>query len=80
MKQVTIYLGSHCNLQCPYCHRQAGSDEQEGLSADFFVRLQALQKDGPLKVKFMGGEPTLYFSTVQKVVQTVPKSQVQICV
>lgn len=74
MKQVTIYLGSHCNLQCPYCHRQAGADEQKGLPTDFFVRLQALQKDGPLKVKFMGGEPTLYFSAVQKVVQTVPKA------
>lgn len=72
MNAVTIYLGSKCNMNCPYCHRQAAPDEEKGLPEAFYTKLKAMAKDGPLTVKFMGGEPTLYMDTIKKVVSTVP--------
>jgi uncharacterized protein len=75
MKRVTIYLGSKCNMNCAYCHREAGLDEEKGLPQEFYERLRRMAKEGPLTVKFMGGEPTLYMDTIRKVVEAVPQAK-----
>lgn len=72
MKSVTIYLGSRCNMNCAYCHREPDPEEAKGLPPEFYSRLQRMAKEGPLTVKFMGGEPTLYMDTIKKVVAAVP--------
>ena len=73
-KKVTIYLGSQCNLQCAYCHREASSDE-EGISDEF---LRELKCNPPGTIKFMGGEPLLYMKDIEKVVETVPEAKFSI--
>lgn len=68
MKRVTIYLGSKCNLNCSYCHREA--DKTEPVVSEKF--LQELEQEKDLHVKFMGGEPTLYMGTIKKIVKRLP--------
>lgn len=72
MKNVTIYLGSKCNMNCAYCHREPDPEETKGLPPEFYERLKTMDREGPLTVKFMGGEPTLYMDTIKKVVAAVP--------
>lgn len=72
MKSVTIYLGSRCNMNCAYCHRETDPEETKGLPPEFYEQLKTMAREGPLTVKFMGGEPTLYMDTIQKVVEAVP--------
>lgn len=73
--QVTIYMGSKCNLNCTYCHREAEENEQSVSS----TLLENLKKTDNLTVKFMGGEPTLYMEDLKKVVEAVPKAKFVIC-
>ena len=72
MKSVTIYLGSKCNMNCAYCHREPDPEETKGLPPEFYQRLRIMAREGPLTGKFMGGEPTLYMDTIKKVVAAVP--------
>lgn len=74
MKSVTIYLGSRCNMNCAYCHRETDPEETKGLPLEFYERLRTMAQEGPLTVKFMGGEPTLYMGTIRKVVEAVPEA------
>lgn len=76
MSQLTIYLGSRCNLNCAYCHRTA--DENEPVIADSLLKYITENQEG-LTVKFMGGEPTLYMEEIEKVVSAAPKAQYAVC-
>ncbi len=76
MSQLTIYLGSRCNLNCAYCHRTA--DEKESVVADSLLNYIVQNQDG-LTVKFMGGEPTLYMQEIERVVSSAPKAHYAIC-
>lgn len=69
--QITLYLGSQCNLHCAYCHREA-SDGEGGISEEF---LAELKENPPGSIKFMGGEPLLYMKEVRKVVGAVPTAK-----
>lgn len=69
--QITLYLGSQCNLHCAYCHREA-SDGEGRISDDF---LEWLKKNPPSSIKFMGGEPLLYMKEIRKAVAAVPKAK-----
>ena len=73
--QITIYMGSRCNLNCAYCHREADANETT-ISSKL---LKKLQKVDNLTVKLMGGEPTLYLDEIKKVVKAVPKAKFIIC-
>ena len=59
--KVTIYLGSKCNLNCAYCHKEITDDVQ--VSEEFIARLKTMDD---LVVKFMGGEPLLYMDTIKR--------------
>lgn len=71
MKGITIYLGSKCNLNCAYCHREADANES-GVS-DTLLDMVRGQSD--IRIKFMGGEPTLYMEDIKKVVEAAPNAQ-----
>lgn len=73
--QITIYMGSRCNLNCAYCHKERDAHEEK-ISAELLAKLQSLDD---LTVKFMGGEPTLYMDEIKKVVKAVPKARFIIC-
>ena len=74
MKSITLYLGSKCNLNCAYCHRES-SENESGISDAFIKRLR---KDPPTRIKFMGGEPTLYMDDIKKVVEACPAAKFSI--
>lgn len=74
MKGVTIYLGSRCNLSCAYCHRQAEEGEH-GVTDEFLAFLKEKQFD---RIRFIGGEPTLYFEDIRKVVAALPAADYSI--
>jgi len=75
MQGLTIYLGSHCNLSCPYCHREA--DENEPAVDERLLTLVRGRSD--LRIRFMGGEPTLYMNDIKKVVDAAPRAKFSIC-
>ena len=70
MKRITIYLGSKCNLNCTYCHKEK-SDNEQSLS-DSFIKELSINKGKDLYIKFMGGEPTLYMNDIRRVVESCP--------
>ena len=76
MEQLTIYLGSRCNLNCAYCHREADEKEPE-ISVDLLSYIQKNQKQ--VYVKFMGGEPTLYMRQIRMVTDIAPDARFSIC-
>ena len=69
--QITLYLGSQCNLHCAYCHREA-SDGEGGISEEFLAKLK---RNPPGAIKLMGGEPLLYMKEIRKVVEAVPQAK-----
>lgn len=71
MKQLTIYLGSRCNLNCAYCHRTA--DDNEPKISENLLEFVRGRED--ILIKFMGGEPTLYMEEIKKVTEAAPKAQ-----
>lgn len=68
--KVTIYLGSRCNLNCAYCHRDVTEDVQ--VSQDF---LESLKDEDDLVIKFMGGEPLLYMDTIKRFIEELPQAK-----
>lgn len=68
IQSATIYLGSKCNLNCAYCHRQADKNEN-GVTENL---LNLLREKKPQEIRFFGGEPTLYMDDIKKVVAACP--------
>ena len=72
-KNLSIYLGSKCNANCTYCHRDITNDVS--LSDQF---LQNISNNNQLrKIKFFGGEPTLYLSEMQSIINALPNKDVR---
>ena len=71
MEAVTVYLGSKCNLRCAYCHRESDGHEQ-GISDVFIDKIRGRDD---IRIKFMGGEPTLYMDDIKKVVEAAPNAK-----
>lgn len=59
--KYSIYLGSKCNLDCKYCHREA--TEEHGVTDTLLEKI----KDAD-RITFIGGEPTMYMDEIKKVV------------
>ena len=73
MKKITLYLGSNCNLNCTYCHRECGKEKIS--NAQFNKTLEKLKRFAEkesLEIKFMGGEPLLYMNYIVPIVEKVP--------
>ena len=71
MEGLTIYLGSRCNLNCAYCHREPA--EHEGTVSDTLIDYVRGRSD--VRIKFMGGEPTLFMEEIKKVVAAAPAAK-----
>lgn len=72
-KNLSIYLGSKCNANCTYCHRDITNDVS--LSDQF---LQNISNNNQLrKIKFFGGEPTLYLPEMQSIINALPNKDVR---
>lgn len=69
MEEIVIYLGSKCNLDCSYCHREV-SDVETAISKELLFYL----KDRECIISFKGGEPTLYMDDIKKVVDASAKA------
>lgn len=62
IQYVRVVLTDKCNLKCFFCHKE-GMDESRNsfIKNDELIKcLQVLCDSGIRKIKFMGGEPTLY--------------------
>ena len=70
MERITIYMGSRCNLNCSYCHREK-SDNEQPVSDRL---LDYVRGRNDILIKFMGGEPTLYFDQIKRVVEAAPEA------
>ncbi len=73
MQEIIVYLGSKCNMNCPYCHRET-SEHETGVSEELLNCL----KDKECVVAFKGGEPTLYMDDIKKVVAVATKARFKI--
>lgn len=71
---ISIYLGSMCNCNCKYCHRQPSDDEPMHVE-EKLKQLLLENKDSNLCVSFYGGEPTLYMKQIKEIVDLVPASK-----
>lgn len=74
IKSVSIYLGSKCNMNCAYCHREQGGKET-GVTEKL---LKLLEEKMPRRINFFGGEPTLYMDDIKKVVERCPWAEFMI--
>lgn len=71
IKKITIYLGSKCNLNCAYCHREHDKNEH-GITDDLLKLIDDYQ---PQEIRFLGGEPTLYMDDIKKIVAHYPRAK-----
>lgn len=76
--KLSIYLGSKCNLNCKYCHRIADTTEKSVVSDKLINYIKSISND-KLTIRFMGGEPTLYFDSIKQIVDLTPKAKFSIC-
>ncbi len=67
MRRATIYMGSKCNLNCKYCHREYNGKEIQ-TEAGSKRLIEKLANFKPDEIKFMGGEPLLYFDKIVEIV------------
>jgi hypothetical protein len=74
MEKITIYLGSRCNLNCAYCHREVEENEPKVSDA----LLNYIKSRPNITVKFMGGEPTLYMDEIKRIVDAAPHASFSI--
>lgn len=74
MEKITIYLGSRCNLNCAYCHREV--EQNEPKVSDELI--EYIKGKSNIIVKFMGGEPTLYMDEIKRVVDAAPHASFSI--
>ena len=76
--KLSIYLGSKCNLNCKYCHRIADTTETPVVSDKLINYIKSISND-KLTIRFMGGEPTLYFDNIKQIVDISPNAKYSIC-
>lgn len=71
---ISIYLGSRCNCECEYCHRQY-SKLEPAYVGDKLKKILLDNKDNDLCVSFYGGEPTLYMKHIKEIVELIPDAK-----
>lgn len=79
--KLSIYLGSRCNLNCKYCHRIPDTTEKSVVSNKLINYIKEVYKfkGEKLTLRFMGGEPTLYFDNIKQIVDIAPNATFTIC-
>jgi uncharacterized protein len=73
--RVQLVVAQHCNLRCTYCYMEQNesnerhvlmSEEQAFQAVDHLVQRSGSRRN--LQITFFGGEPTLNFDVIKKVV------------
>lgn len=70
LRYLRVSLTDACNMHCRYCRPKGSNHDCSTKSIDFdrlIVALETLVNVGVRKIRFTGGEPTLYGSLVQVV-------------
>lgn len=67
VNSVTIKLGGRCNLKCKHCHNAViDYDKNPNI-------IRWIKNSGAKKITFSGGEPTLYFDLIEKIIKKIGK-------
>lgn len=77
--KLTLILTSDCNLRCKYCYASCG-EKKKYMDEKFALRaIDEVIKPSTKKiiVSFFGGEPTLCFSLIKKVVSFVKNKNIE---
>ena len=72
---LKIQLGLGCNFKCTYCS-QAGQTSEKTESSDVFEFLQGIPEwitEPPEQIEFWGGEPLLYWKTLETLIPALRK-------
>lgn len=66
---LTIDLGKFCNFTCRHCITRSGPNHRDtGLNDTDFGRIKHLLSNGQVtRLSFVGGEPTLYTNSINKI-------------
>lgn len=70
-RKVRIVMGFECNYKCKYCSQQLTRDshpESVLKKADSFLEVFLKTIKNPRSIEFWGGEPLVYWKTLQKIV------------
>lgn len=74
---VFLMLGNSCNMNCAYClqHPLVHKALTREVNPEIYDFLEEISQENPrpLHLQFYGGEPLLYFGTIQEVVAAVKK-------
>ena len=71
---VSINMGSGCNFRCKYCFevKNGAVEKSESIPQNVFDRiievLHELAEVNELRIEFWGGEPTVYFDKIKKII------------
>lgn len=72
---VFLMLGNSCNMNCAYClqHPLVHKPLTREVNPEIYDFLEEVAEENtrPLHLQFYGGEPLLYFGTIQEVVAVV---------
>lgn len=67
MKRLLIKLGSQCNWSCSHCHNEPVNYAYNPKLLDW------IRANGIERITFSGGEPLLYFRTIEKICRDLGK-------
>lgn len=60
LNKITFAITNRCNLKCPFCSMDAGSEKCEDLDYDTIINIiQNIMKFAPKKLVLTGGEPLI---------------------
>lgn len=59
-KSLTIHITNRCNLNCPYCYKDANRNSKELSKGDILRIVEEASQIGFCEFTFSGGEPTLH--------------------
>ena len=74
---VFLMLGNSCNMNCAYClqHPLVHKPLTKDVNPEIYDFLEEISRENarPLHLQFYGGEPLLYFGTIQEVTKEIEK-------
>lgn len=77
-RKVRIVMGFDCNFKCKYCSqkvtRESSAERMFKLADSFLEKFFAAIDEPPRSIEFWGGEPFVYFKTLQKIVPQLRKA------
>lgn len=75
--KLTLIMTNDCNLQCQYCYMFGGENKKQDLPLN--IAIKAIKESvfkkilSQIRISFFGGEPTLVFNEIIKIVEFTKK-------